>query len=101
MLLCGAVLFAQPYLLLHTFSIHVLGMNPLAAPNVTLSFQNQGLVLMKHERSHTGNEPFGCSHCDLEFSKSRATVKGHKFSETCSKLTPNFMFLVVFVITKN
>ena len=28
------------------------------------------------------------------------TVNGHKFSETCSKLTPNFMFLVVFVKTK-
>ena len=41
------------------------GMDPLAAPIVTSSLQNQGLVLMKHEGSHTGNEPFGCSHCDL------------------------------------
>ena len=45
-----------------------LGMNPLVAPIVTLSFQNQGLLLINHEKSHTWNEPFGCSHCDLEFS---------------------------------
>ena len=51
-----------------------LGMNPLAAPIVTSNFQNQGLVFMKHERSHTKNEPFGCSLCDFELSKSWATV---------------------------
>ena len=38
-----------------------LGMNPLAAPSVTSSFQHQVLLLMKHEVSNIRNEPFGCS----------------------------------------
>ena len=36
--------------------------------------QHQVLFLEEHEISHARNEPFGCSHCDFEFSKSRALI---------------------------
>ena len=52
-----------------------LGMNPLAAPIVTLSFQNQVHSLKQHEISHTIHEPFGYTHCDLEFSTSSALIE--------------------------
>ena len=52
-----------------------LGMNTLTAPSVTLSFQNQVLLLKKHEKTHTRDEPFGCSQCDFEFSKSSALIE--------------------------
>ena len=50
-------------------------MNPLDAPSVTSSFQNKGLWLRKHEKTHTRDEPFGCSQCDFEFSKSSAFIE--------------------------
>ena len=52
-----------------------LGMNPLAAPSVTSSFQNQVLWLKKHEKTHTRDEPFGCSQCDFKFSTSSAVIE--------------------------
>ena len=50
-------------------------MNPLAAPSVTSSFQNQVLLLKKDEKTHTRDEPFGCYQCDFKFSKSSALIE--------------------------
>ena len=49
-----------------------LGMNPSAAPSVTLSFQHQMLLLKEHDRTHTMDEPFSRSQCDFEFSTASA-----------------------------
>ena len=53
-----------------------LGINPLGVPSVTSSFQNQVLLLKKHEKTHTRHEPFRCSQCDFKFSKSSALIEG-------------------------
>ena len=52
-----------------------LGMNPSAASSVTSNFQHQVLLLKKHGRTHTGNEPFGCPQCDFEISPSSALIE--------------------------
>ena len=59
-----------------------LRMNLLAASIVTSSFQNQGLLLIKHERSHTKNEPFGCFYCDFEFQNQGLVLRKHERSHT-------------------
>ena len=63
----------------------ILGMNPLAALIVTLSFQNKVLLLMKLEGSHTWNEPFGCSHCDSEFQHQVLKLIKHEESHTSNE----------------
>ena len=52
-----------------------LGMNPSGVLSVTSIFQNQVLLLKKHDKTHTRHEPFRCSQCDFEFSKSSAPIE--------------------------
>ena len=50
-----------------SMKVPTLWMNPSAAPSVTSCFQPQGLWLMKQDRTHTTDEPFGCPLCDWVF----------------------------------
>ena len=53
-------------------------MNPLADPSVTSSLEQQVVWLMKHEKAHTMDEPFGCSQCGFEFLTTRTLIEAWK-----------------------